>query len=183
MTPGFLVAGASRFLSPHSGDFLSPHWRSQPVAHLLREFKEHQWILGHTTKERSGGSGRGGGGEYHLLSVLLAHAEILEPRVLPFFFPVSVDQIPQTGEEEKLIHIVNLTASVQRHLVTTTYQNSFLPSSLVHVCIRGSSLQTGIHVQISWLVYFPVGISTLAEHLLCFHRHNINKQQSFFSLP
>ena len=58
--------------------------------------------------------GRGAGG-YHPLSVLLAHAEILEPRVLPFFFfffPVSVDQIPQTGEEEKLIHVVNLTASV-----------------------------------------------------------------------
>ena len=53
-------------------------------------------------------------GGYHPLSVLLAHAEILEPRVLPFFFffPVSVDQIPQTGEEEKLIHVVNLTASV-----------------------------------------------------------------------
>ena len=57
--------------------------------------------------------GRGAGG-YHPLSVLLAHAEILEPRVLLFFFffPVSVDQIPQTGEEEKLIHVVNLSASV-----------------------------------------------------------------------
>ena len=57
----------------------------------------------------------GGGGQlvYHLLSVLLAHAEILEPRVFFFFFsPVSVDQIPQAGEEEKYIDIVNLTASV-----------------------------------------------------------------------